>query len=464
MAFVTGSVGRIIAWNCRSVTDPQYEGADTMTANPNALAEFFDLQGQVFADKCTSCGLCLEVCPVFPLTKASRLGSKAVTEKLTDLLKGGEPSEEVYELIYTCNRGCGLCAKACPEGLVLDYLGLIPAAARLAASGKRPPALTYQLMPGHRHNASNFLSSLQVKPPEMRWFTKPPHDPEPVDFVLFTGCATASTPHVQLETVAILEAMGLNFATLAGGDLCCGMANMLWGDLEGAQRQGQDLILAIAAFQPKMALFLCGACYITCAGTWPLFSSFPFESREMIQFLLENVTRIPFQHRVEKTVTVHDSCQVARIGTFDLTRQLLQAIPGLTLVEMEHNRAEALCCGGYTNTIHPEISGPMRLAPMDEAQAAGAGVMATVCGRCQQSFALLESRYSFEVQNYISLLAESIGVKHEDTFRKRFSDGSVSGVVAASRDYFTANGLTEKEVKAVLPEYLARLCPPPAAK
>ena len=430
------------------------------TANPRALAEFFDLQGQMFADKCTNCGLCLEACPVFPLMKASRLGSTAVMEKLNSLLKGGEPSEEVYELVYTCNRGCGLCAKACPEGLVPDYLALIPAAARLDAAGLKPPHGTYQLVPGHRHNSPNFLASLQMKPEETRWMTKAPPDPDPVDFVLFTGCALASTPHVQLEMAAILESMGLNFVTLAGGDLCCGLANMLWGDLEGAQKQGEELISAIASFRPRMALFLCGACYITCAGTWPVFTTVPFESREMTQFLLENLEKIPLRHRVEKTVTLHDSCQVARIGTFDLTRQLLQTIPGLTLVEMAHNRADTLCCGGYTNNIHPELSGPMRVAPMEEAKATGAEVMATVCGRCHQCFSLLDSQYSVRVENYVSLLAESIGVKQEDIFRNRFQPGDVSAIVAGSRDYFTANGLTEEEVRSVLPDYLARICPP----
>jgi len=430
-----------------------------MTTEGNALAAFFDYQGRQFSEKCTRCGLCLDVCPVFPSMKAARLGSKAVMERLTELLTGGDPSDEVYELVYTCNRGCGLCAKACPEGLVPDYLALIPAAAKLAERGLKPPRSVYQLVPGHRHNSPNFLSALQVKPSEARWMKKPPPDPRPVDVVVFTGCALTGTPHVLMESAAILDSMGLDFVTLAGGDLCCGLAPTLWGDLQAAQRMGQELVDAIAAFKPKKAVFLCGACYITCQGIWPLFTSVPFQSQEIVQFLLENLGRIPLKNKVNKLVTLHDSCQVARIGASELPRQLLQAIPGLTLVEMAHSKADSLCCGGYANTIHPEITEAMRRAPMDEARATGASVMATICGRCQQSFAPFEAQYPFEVQSFTTLLAEAIGVRYEDRFKKLFRTADVPGILEESSENAGANGLTSEEVGKVLPDYVARFCP-----
>jgi len=430
-----------------------------MAIDSNALAWFFDLQGKQFAEKCTRCGLCLAACPVFPSMKAARLGPRAVVEKLTEVLTGSDPSDEVYELVYTCNRGCGLCAKACPEGLVPDFSGITPAAAKLAERGLKPPHLAYQLMPGHRHNSPDFLSALQTKPSEVRWMKRPPPDPKPVDIVLFTGCAPAGTPHVLMETTAILESMGLNFVTLAGGDLCCGQAPMLWGDLQEAQRMGQELVSAIAAFKPKKAVFLCGACHITCVGIWPLFTTAPFQSQEMVQFLLENLGRIRFKNKVNKVVTLHDSCQVARIGASDLPRQLLQVIPGVTLVEMAHSKADALCCGGYTNTIHPEISESMRRAPMDEARATGANVMATICGRCHQSFAPFEAQYPFEVQSFTTLLAEAIGVRYEDRFKKLFRTTSVQKTLAESSENAAANGLTPEEMGEVLPDYVARFCP-----
>lgn len=429
-----------------------------MSAKYSNVAEYFDYKGRQFAEKCTNCGLCLEACPVFPRTKVGHIGPKAAIEKVTDLLKGGEPSEEAYEVVFSCNRGCGLCAKACPEGLMPYYLGFIPAAAKLTSAGMKPPPLTYQHLPGHRHNFGSVFSALQIKPSEARWLKRPPPDPKPVDVVFFTGCAPLGIPHILLEAIEIMEVMGIDFVTLAGGEFCCGMAPTLWGNLEAAQGMGQELISAIAAFRPKKAVFFCSGCYVMCMGTLPRFCDVPFQSYEVAQFLLDNLERIPFKHSVDKLVTVHDSCHVARLGTFELTRQLLQAVPGIRLVEMAHSRADALCCGGYTNSVHPEIGESMRRPPMEEAEATGAEVMATNCSGCHQGFAPLERQYPFEVRNYISLIAEAVGVQHEDRFKKYAALADVPAVLAGAREYISASDLSMEEMEKVLPDYLDRFC------
>ena len=428
-----------------------------MTQKYRNMAEYFDYRGRRFAEKCTNCGECLDACPLFPLTKYAHKGSQAVIEKITDLLKGGEVSEEAYDMVFSCSGACGLCAKACPEGL-LPYSAFMSAMAKICKAGRKAPPLNHQYMPGHRYNFAHVFSALQIKPTETRWIKKVPDNPEPVDVVFFTGCSPMGTPHTLLETVDILDKMGINFVALAGGDLCCGTAAMLWGDAQASQQMGQDFVSAIAAFRPKKAVFFCTGCHITCLGTLPRFMSVPFQSYELSQFLVENLDRIPFQHSINKVVAVHDSCSVARLGTFELPRQLLRAIPGIRLVEMEHNRGNALCCGGIANTMRPEITGPMRRAPLEEAKAAGAEIMATSCTGCIQSFTPLEDEYPFEVRNYINLVAEAVGVHHEDRFKKYAKSGDATQVVAEARDYIAASDFTPEELERILPDYLNRFC------
>jgi Fe-S oxidoreductase len=126
---------------------------------------------------------------------------------------------------------------------------------------------------------------------------------------------------------------------------------------------------------------------------------------------------------------------------------------------MEHNRENALCCGGLTNVNRPEISEPLRRAPLEEAKATGADILATICVGCQESFAPLEDQYPFEVRSYISLVAEAVGVQHEDRFKPLVKAGDASQVLARVRDYINTSDYSLEELERVLPQYLNRFCP-----
>ena len=349
-----------------------------MGKEDSIMAQMFDAMGKDFAEKCTGCGECLRACPIFSMTKYAERGPEEVIGKLIELLEGGDVSDEAYDLVFSCTGPCGVCKKACPEGLA-PQTALFSAAARIADAGKTPPPLSYQLMPGHPHGFSRVFNALQMKPSEARWIDKVPDNPEPVDVVFFAGCALTGFPHTFLEVVDILEGMKIDFVALAGGEICCGATPILWGDLETSQKYGQDFISAINKFSPKKAVFACSGCHTMCVGSLPMITSVPFESYELAQFLAENLDKLPFKHSIKKQVTLHDSCSVARLGTFEATREVLRAVPGIDLVEMEHNRQDALCCGGVAHVMRPEIAEAIRQIPMKEAAATGADILATIC-------------------------------------------------------------------------------------
>ena len=60
-----------------------------MAEKRGELADNVDNWGRQFAEVCNNCGDCLQVCPMFPLTKFAGRGPQAVIEKVTALLKGG---------------------------------------------------------------------------------------------------------------------------------------------------------------------------------------------------------------------------------------------------------------------------------------------------------------------------------------------------------------------------------------
>jgi Fe-S oxidoreductase len=119
------------------------------------------------------------------------------------------------------------------------------------------------------------------------------------------------------------------------------------------------------------------------------------------------------------TITYHDPCTLGRHnGMYEEPRRLLQAIPGVKLVEMTHNRVNAICCGGggggmWLDTYF-KAKGMERLADrcVMEAVATGADVLAVSCpyeiSRFEDSLKVLGHDKRMVVRDVVELLAEAM--------------------------------------------------------
>jgi Fe-S oxidoreductase len=86
-------------------------------------------------------------------------------------------------------------------------------------------------------------------------------------------------------------------------------------------------------------------------------------------------------------VTYHDPCFLGRYNNeYDAPREILTAIPGVELIEMERNRENAFCCGGgganfYTDILGSGEDSPSRVR-VREAHDTGANILAVACPIC----------------------------------------------------------------------------------
>jgi heterodisulfide reductase subunit D len=103
--------------------------------------------------------------------------------------------------------------------------------------------------------------------------------------------------------------------------------------------------------------------------------------------------RLKFSKPVNKKVTYHDSCHLGRgCGVYETPRDILRAIPGIEMVEMERNRRWAWCCGGGGGVpeADPELTNWSAADRMREAKETGAELVLTSSALCQRAFGELK--------------------------------------------------------------------------
>ena len=106
---------------------------------------------------------------------------------------------------------------------------------------------------------------------------------------------------------------------------------------------------------------------------------------DLLSRLIKNGQLKPSNNGTTK-VTFHDSCMLGRYNNeYEAPREILKAVPGLELVEMERIRENAFCCGGGGgNFVTGLDEGKKRanIMRIREAGATGASVLAVSCPKC----------------------------------------------------------------------------------
>lgn len=95
--------------------------------------------------------------------------------------------------------------------------------------------------------------------------------------------------------------------------------------------------------------------------------------------------RLKPKFEVNETITFHDSCYLGRYNeVYDAPRDILKAIPGVTLVEMTRNRDTGMCCGagGGLMWMEEETGQRINVARTEQALAVKPSVISSGCPYC----------------------------------------------------------------------------------
>jgi Fe-S oxidoreductase len=232
----------------------------------------------------------------------------------------------------------------------------------------------------------------------------------------FAGCTASHVEQdIAMASVRLLDAAGVDFTYLGKKDNCCGTPMLVCGKWDVFEEVMRENIRNMKDAGVDTVVTSCPACDMK------LGIDFNITTRHYSEVVAEKIKsgEFKFPEKIaDTTVTLHDSCHIARVSdVYEAPRQLIKAIPGVKLVEMEHNREKAHCCGSVLTLIKdPPVAADIGKSRIDEAVAAGADKLLALCPCCQFQFRVTteKKKIPMEVVDIARFAASALGYKFPD--------------------------------------------------
>ena len=207
----------------------------------------------------------------------------------------------------------------------------------------------------------------------------------------FAGCThSLSYPETLQKLGRILEKSDVKVCKLPN-EYCCGSIALRIGDMETATHLMEQNIKYFQDLGIKRIITACAGCYRTLKKDYPKYSDKELPEiiniTEFLEELIEN-QKIQFNSSEPISVTYHDPCHLGRhMEIYDPPRNVIKAVPGVSLIEMKRNRNNAWCCGagGGLKSQFPEMALDIAKDRISEAIETQSSLLVTSCPFCERN-------------------------------------------------------------------------------
>lgn len=318
---------------------------------------------------CTTCGACMEVCPVF--------------------------IEQMPKLIHMRRHLVEMKASFPPELLNLF-------------ENIEQRSNPWGVAPGDR---TKWYSMLQVKP-----FDKD------TEYLFYVGCAGAldtGSKQVSVAMAMILDAAGVSWGVLGKDELCCGDSLRRLGNEFAFETLAKNNVKLLKDKGVKKIITTCPHCFSTLFNDY---KDFGLEA-EVIhhtvlldELLKSGALKLSKPLDLGKTV-YHDACYLGRHnGIYKEPRDVIHQVTGKSPVEMTRNHSRSFCCGAGGGRMWMEESLGSRIN-IERVEEALEKQPDTICAACPYCTTMLidglkdKKSEHVQVKNIAEIVAEALFLK-----------------------------------------------------
>ena len=327
-----------------------------------------------------------------------------------------EPDEMMQHAVYTCML-CGSCDDRCYPVKQLHPLWVLQLLREQAVADEWAPLDYFSEMLSNLEKTDNPYGVPAGK--RVAWEKGMDIKnalEEKVEWLLFVGddysSFTSLTPRIK-AVAKVLQAAGVDFGTLGSAEVSSGSAALLIGDRDFFENFADaNISLFEQAGVTKIVTADCHA-YAAIKDEYTKAADLEVKSFAEVAAQLIKDGALKPSKEVKVKAVYHDPCRLGRReGIFDEPRAVLEAIPGLELLEFERARKNALCCGGGGSVFfwEPEFALWVTKERLFEAEHVGAEAIVTACPICVRLFedGIKETKSKLKVYDLAEMLDKAL--------------------------------------------------------
>ncbi len=382
----------------------------------SVLEETTAIPGAESLGYCYQCGKCTGVCPIDTVGDYS-------PRKIFRRTQIGIPLIDSPDL-WLCTT-CRNCLRVCPKEV--NMIDIMPAVREQAVlEGKAPQELLTAF-----ENTARYGNPLGEAPRKRADWTKSAgvevrimsQLKAPVDVLWFVECYPSYHPRGKDASVAlarILDKLGIDFGILGVEEKCAGDSQRMAGERGLFEMLAEQNISTLSKYEFETLMVTDPHAYNAFLHEYPKLGG-SYKTVHYTQLLAPLIDQMGLSQEVPARVTFHDPCYLGRHnGEYEAPRRLLEAIPGIDLVEMGRCKERSYCCGGggggmwLDSFTRDHTSARLSEMRVREAIEYGAEILAVACpyevSRFEDAVKSTGNAGRLKVMDISELLALSMGL------------------------------------------------------